>query len=376
MLRGCSHRRPTQKGSLNDLHTASFLPSFRTKPTHNTTMASTTSASLRASTRVVEKDFRYKPPVAAPPKKHKKKVGRPAKAAAAAPKKVGRPKKVGPPKKLASLIVSYDGPPQKVLPGGWPKGWIEKVFRRRYGIGKDSYFYPPDGSERLRSLKEVTSFLESPVKKKAPPKKAAAAPPKKVGRPPKTTAAPKKVGRPAKGIPKKVERPAKAPTTLYTGPPKQALPGGAAWPEGWIEKVFQRSKGKTKGGQDSYFYPPEGKKLRSIKEVARFLKLPPVAATPPKAASQAEAAPAGMETVAAKVTSPAAGMETVAAKVTSPAAGIETVAAKVTSPAAGIETVAAKVTSPAAGMETVAAKVTSPAAESTSPFVPVGAVVV
>lgn len=59
---------------------------------------------------------------------------------------------------------------------------------------------------------------------------------------------------------------------IYEGAPRKDLPGG--WPEGWIERKFQRTHGTSARLADSYFYPPpphEKRKLRSIKEVQRYL---------------------------------------------------------------------------------------------------------
>jgi hypothetical protein len=60
---------------------------------------------------------------------------------------------------------------------------------------------------------------------------------------------------------------------LFSGKPDEDLGGGIDWPEGWVKKVFQRMSGATKGGTDKYWYSPQRAcKLRSIKEVKRFLK--------------------------------------------------------------------------------------------------------
>lgn len=61
---------------------------------------------------------------------------------------------------------------------------------------------------------------------------------------------------------------------IREGKPDEELESGYRWPEGWIKKVFQRQSGDSKGGTDRYWYPPglpRGKKLRSMKEVYRFL---------------------------------------------------------------------------------------------------------
>jgi hypothetical protein len=60
-------------------------------------------------------------------------------------------------------------------------------------------------------------------------------------------------------------------TAIFEGIPDEKLEGG--WPNGWIKKTFRRQNGATKGGTDSYWYTPDkGIKLRSLKEVKRFMK--------------------------------------------------------------------------------------------------------
>jgi hypothetical protein len=61
----------------------------------------------------------------------------------------------------------WSGPPNEPLEGGWPKGWIKRVFVRQSGASKsqeDRYWYPPESQtngkvHKLRSMKEVERYL-------------------------------------------------------------------------------------------------------------------------------------------------------------------------------------------------------------------------
>jgi hypothetical protein len=56
----------------------------------------------------------------------------------------------------------WSGRPDEVIEGGWPDGWIKKTFERQSGKTAgttDSYWYSPIAKIRLRSMKEVTTFL-------------------------------------------------------------------------------------------------------------------------------------------------------------------------------------------------------------------------
>jgi hypothetical protein len=59
----------------------------------------------------------------------------------------------------------------------------------------------------------------------------------------------------------------------YEGVPTKPLEGG--WPPGWIERTYKRTSGASRGGKDSYWYPPTNSalqyKLRSIPEVKRYI---------------------------------------------------------------------------------------------------------
>lgn len=57
----------------------------------------------------------------------------------------------------------WTGPPNEKLEGGWPDGWIKKVFERKNGATKgrlDRYWCPPDEGRHFRSLIEVKRFLK------------------------------------------------------------------------------------------------------------------------------------------------------------------------------------------------------------------------
>lgn len=74
----------------------------------------------------------------------------------------------------------WSGVPDDDLEGGWPAGWIKKTFQRASGasVGSfDSYWYPPGGGKKLRSMVEVRRFLglpPRPTKKKSRIKRPAA----------------------------------------------------------------------------------------------------------------------------------------------------------------------------------------------------------
>lgn len=63
---------------------------------------------------------------------------------------------------------------------------------------------------------------------------------------------------------------------IYEGPPQIKLEYAGQsmkWPEGWIQRTFQRQTGDSKGQTDYYFYSPQLHiKLRSKKDVFRFLE--------------------------------------------------------------------------------------------------------
>jgi len=61
----------------------------------------------------------------------------------------------------------WSGPPaDEELEGGWPKGWVKKVFARKKGTTKDRYWYTPNQKYKLRSMVEVKRFLAAVTKTK------------------------------------------------------------------------------------------------------------------------------------------------------------------------------------------------------------------
>jgi len=67
-----------------------------------------------------------------------------------------------PSSKKAKLL--SEGPPTESLEGGWPEGWVKKVFERVSGATKgttDKYWYSPTNGVRLRSIIEVRRFMKA-----------------------------------------------------------------------------------------------------------------------------------------------------------------------------------------------------------------------
>jgi hypothetical protein len=57
---------------------------------------------------------------------------------------------------------------------------------------------------------------------------------------------------------------------IWSGVPDEIV-DGADW-TGWTKKTFERQSGKTKGSTDNYWYTPQEQyKLRSVKEITRFV---------------------------------------------------------------------------------------------------------
>jgi hypothetical protein len=61
----------------------------------------------------------------------------------------------------AAAQVIWSGAPDEKLPGGWPKGWIKKIYNRSRGPRIDRYWYSPKLELKLRSLVEVKRFLSA-----------------------------------------------------------------------------------------------------------------------------------------------------------------------------------------------------------------------
>ncbi|CAJ1955197.1 unnamed protein product [Cylindrotheca closterium] len=62
-----------------------------------------------------------------------------------------------------------EGPPTEDLEGGWPEGWVKRVFERASGATKgstDKYWYSPINGIKLRSIMEVRRFMKALEMKK------------------------------------------------------------------------------------------------------------------------------------------------------------------------------------------------------------------
>lgn len=58
----------------------------------------------------------------------------------------------------------------------------------------------------------------------------------------------------------------------YEGSPIGTYPvEGEDWPAGWTQRTYERASGASKGHEDHYWFPPDGRKLRSHKEILRYL---------------------------------------------------------------------------------------------------------
>lgn len=58
----------------------------------------------------------------------------------------------------------WEGEPNEKIEGGWPDGWVKKIFARKHGASKgatDRYWYSPNKKIKLRSLVEVKKFLKA-----------------------------------------------------------------------------------------------------------------------------------------------------------------------------------------------------------------------
>ena len=74
-------------------------------------------------------------------------------------KAISRNKHAKPPRAEPPQPV-WVGPPDESLDGGWPVGWIKKVYARKTGSHKDRYWYTPKENIKLRSMVQVKLFLQ------------------------------------------------------------------------------------------------------------------------------------------------------------------------------------------------------------------------
>jgi len=91
----------------------------------------------------------------------------------ATPPKKGKKTKAKVARKEA--FAEWTGPPNEDIDGGWPKGWVKKVFARKNGASKgstDRYWYSPEEKFKLRSIVQVKKFLKALVETKGDEKKA------------------------------------------------------------------------------------------------------------------------------------------------------------------------------------------------------------
>jgi hypothetical protein len=62
------------------------------------------------------------------------------------------------------MTLIHDGPPIENLPGGWAKGWRQRIILRktggRKGPRKDNYFYTPTRGYELLGIKKVRLYLQ------------------------------------------------------------------------------------------------------------------------------------------------------------------------------------------------------------------------
>lgn len=118
----------------------------------------------------------------------------------------------------------------------------------------------PPLSTRTSTAKTVSKT--APLQSKALPPSPAKVPLMRMG----TTSTVSKIA----PLPPAHRRPGACAKEVWAGPPDEFLEGG--WPPGWVKRVFERVSGKSKGDRYRYLYPPNnGKKLRSMVEVRRYL---------------------------------------------------------------------------------------------------------
>ena len=56
----------------------------------------------------------------------------------------------------------WEGAPDEDLEGGWPDGWVKKLYARKNGATKgtkDRYWFTPVEKYKLRSMNEVKRFM-------------------------------------------------------------------------------------------------------------------------------------------------------------------------------------------------------------------------
>ena len=169
------------------------------------------------------------------------------------------------PHKRRKVMASKSVLVYRVVEAKWAEEYDEKELRRvpiTYAMRLDDIKQQDEAKGYLaEENKTVRREKKSAARQLAAEGNAARKPPR--GRAVATTPV-KKVKSRKSSSPKSQPR---TPKLIYAGPPTRPLDGG--WPEGWIQKTFQRFGGSS---CDSYFYPPTKiQRLRSLVEVKRFL---------------------------------------------------------------------------------------------------------
>mmetsp|Transcript_32073 Transcript_32073/g.48434 ORF Transcript_32073/g.48434 Transcript_32073/m.48434 type:complete len:324 (-) Transcript_32073:2991-3962(-) len=94
-----------------------------------------------------------------PPVRIKKTAQTPSRATKTPPKF----KKTKPRTPKSTPIPIWVGVPDEKLEGGWPDGWVKKLFERKGGSTKghrDKYWFSPKTEKKLRSIVEVKKFIK------------------------------------------------------------------------------------------------------------------------------------------------------------------------------------------------------------------------
>jgi hypothetical protein len=131
-------------------------PNRTSHPTFHSSRSATNTSPLVPPQPQAAKDDQDKAPL---PKMYAKKKT-PPKKKATPKKKASTPAKSTTPRAGAPPI--WEGKPDELLEGGWPAGWIKRVFERKGGATKgqtDRYWYSPISAFKLRSMVEVKKFI-------------------------------------------------------------------------------------------------------------------------------------------------------------------------------------------------------------------------
>eukprot|EP00536_Pseudo-nitzschia_multiseries_P003733 jgi/Psemu1/252945/estExt_Genewise1Plus.C_580111 len=61
-------------------------------------------------------------------------------------------------------VPTWEGSPDEKIDGGWPTGWVKRLYARKTGATKgatDRYWYSPKEKIKLRSLVQVKKFMRA-----------------------------------------------------------------------------------------------------------------------------------------------------------------------------------------------------------------------